>query len=82
MVYVAPFIAISCYVAAAAFAAAPLARPLRAPVEGVIARAAAGNGYGLGISDAARYLFTLSVRPDETETTPSIKDSQLRKEPR
>lgn len=82
MIHVAPFIAISCYVAAAALAAAPFARPLRAPVEGVIARAAAENGHGLGISDAARYPLALSERPEATETTRSIKDSQLKKEAR
>jgi glutamyl-tRNA reductase len=43
-------------------------------------RAAAGNGVGLGIIDAARYLFALSERPNETETTPSIKGDQLKKE--
>ncbi|MCR4341937.1 MAG: hypothetical protein NUW01_18830 [Gemmatimonadaceae bacterium] len=70
MIHVAHFIAISCYAAAAALAAAPFARPVRAP----------GNGVGPGIIDAARYLFALSEKPYETETTPSIKDDQLKKE--
>lgn len=42
MIHVAHFIAISCYVAAAALAAAPFARPLRAPVKGVLALLGAG----------------------------------------
>lgn len=37
MIHVAHFIAISCYAAAAALAAAPFARPVRAPVKGVLA---------------------------------------------
>ena len=36
MVVIAHFIAISCYVGAAAFAAVPLARPIRAPVRTVL----------------------------------------------
>jgi len=42
MIHVAHFIAISCYAAAAALAAAPLARPMRAPVSGVLGVLAAG----------------------------------------
>lgn len=42
MIHVAHFIAISCYAAAAALAAAPFARPVRAPVNGVLAVLGAG----------------------------------------
>ncbi|CAN5721303.1 hypothetical protein BH23GEM1_BH23GEM1_06980 [soil metagenome] len=52
MIHVAHFIAISCYAAAAALAAAPFARPMRAPVSGVLAALAAGviaHGGGLAL---------------------------------
>jgi HemX protein len=42
MIHVAHFVAISCYAAAAALAAAPLARPVRAPVNGVLGMLGAG----------------------------------------
>jgi ABC-type uncharacterized transport system permease subunit len=42
MIAIAHFIAISCYVGATALAAAPFARPVKAPVAGVIAVLAAG----------------------------------------
>ena len=42
MIHVAHFIAISCYAGAAALAAAPFARPVRAPVSGVVAVLAIG----------------------------------------
>lgn len=42
MIHVAHFIAISCYAAAAALAAAPFARPVRAPVKWVLAVLGAG----------------------------------------
>lgn len=42
MIAIAHFVAISCYVGAAALAAAPIARPVRAPVRLVIAALALG----------------------------------------
>lgn len=42
MIHVAHFLAISCYAAAAALAAAPFARPVRPPVNAVLAVLAAG----------------------------------------
>ncbi len=53
MIHVAHFIAISCYAAAAALAAAPFARPVRAPVNGVLA----ALGVGLGAHGAAIVLL-------------------------
>ena len=40
MIAIAHFVAISCYLGAAALAAAPFARPVSAPVRGVVARSA------------------------------------------
>ncbi len=103
MIHVAHFIAISCYAAAAALAAAPFARPVRAPVNGVLAeqaeaiehfsralmneflheptvrlRAAAGNGVGLGIIDAARYLFALDNGGESAEANSTLqREAQL-----
>ena len=37
MIAIAQFVAISCYIGAAALAAVPFARPVRAPLGGVIA---------------------------------------------
>jgi ABC-type uncharacterized transport system permease subunit len=42
MIAIAHFVAISCYLGAAALAAAPFARPVKAPVAGVIAALAVG----------------------------------------
>src|SRR4051794_14785622 len=42
MIAIAHFIAITCYVGATALAAAPFARPVKAPVSGVIALLTAG----------------------------------------
>ena len=42
MIAIAHFVAISCYLGAAALAAAPFARPVRAPVRGVALVLAAG----------------------------------------
>ena len=42
MIEIAPFLAISCYLGAAALAAVPFARPVRAPVRGVAVALAAG----------------------------------------
>ena len=56
MVAIAHFIAISCYVGAAALAAAPFVRPVRAPVGAVVGALAAGvvaHGVGLGALAAA-----------------------------
>lgn len=52
MIHVAHFIAISCYAAAAALAAAPFARPVRAPVTPVLATLATGvatHGFALAL---------------------------------
>ena len=62
MVAIAHFIAISCYVGAAAFAAAPIARPVRAPVRLVIATLALGvSAHLLALILAARILGQLPV---------------------
>src|SRR5688500_16734927 len=62
MVAIAHFIAISCYVGAAAFAAAPIARPVRAPVRLVIATLGLGVGaHLLALIEAARSLGQLPV---------------------
>src|ERR1041385_7573372 len=42
MIAIAHFVAISCYIGAAALAAVPFARPVRAPVRGVVALLSAG----------------------------------------
>src|SRR4029453_13322101 len=42
MIVIAHFVAISCYIGAAALAAMPFARPVSAPVRGVVALLAAG----------------------------------------
>src|SRR5438309_629069 len=42
MIAIAHFIAISCYLGAAALAAVPFARPVKAPVRGVVAALAIG----------------------------------------
>src|SRR6478609_11417358 len=42
MIAIAQFVAISCYIGAAALAAVPFARPVRAPVAGVVAVLALG----------------------------------------
>ena len=46
MIAIAHFFAISCYLGAAALAAVPFARPVQAPVRGVLA--------ALGLGTAAR----------------------------
>ena len=62
MVAIAHFIAISCYVGAAAFAAAPIARPVRAPVRIVIGTLALGVAAHLfALLQAARVLGQLPV---------------------
>ncbi|MDO8502892.1 MAG: hypothetical protein Q7S20_13725 [Gemmatimonadaceae bacterium] len=83
MIVIAHFTAISCYIAAAALAALPFARRVSAPVNGGRAggdrmneflhepslrlRAAAANGRGLGVVDAARYLFALERDANGTQ---------------
>jgi len=59
MIHVAHFIAISCYAAAAALAAAPFARPVRAPVNGVLAVL----GAGVVAHGAAIMLFAREAGP-------------------
>ena len=62
MIAIAHFVAISCYVGAAALAAAPIARPVRAPVRLVIAALALGVAAHLGaLVIAARQLGQLPV---------------------
>jgi len=62
MVAIAHFIAISCYVGAAAFAAAPIARPVRAPVRLVLATLGIGVAFHLlALVQAARLLGQLPV---------------------
>jgi ABC-type uncharacterized transport system permease subunit len=61
MIAIAQFVAISCYLAAAALAAVPFARPVRAPVAGVL------TALGLGIAAHAfallRFAFQASTIP-------------------
>jgi ABC-type uncharacterized transport system permease subunit len=62
MVAIAHFIAISCYLGAAALAATPFARPVRAPVRGVLGVLAAGVlAHGFGLAFATRVPGTLPL---------------------
>jgi HemX protein len=55
MIVVAHFVAISCYIAAAALAALPFARRVKAPVNGVIASLAIGlAAHGIALVEFAR----------------------------
>ena len=54
MIAIAHFIAISCYIGAAALAAVPFARPVAAPVRGVLGLLAAGvTAHAVGLVDFA-----------------------------
>src|SRR4029079_13710512 len=54
MIAIAHFIAISCYIGAAALAAVPFARPVAAPVRGVLGLLAAGvTAHAVGLMDFA-----------------------------
>ena len=62
MIAIAHFVAITCYIGAAALAAAPLARPVRAPVRVVIAALAIGvAAHAAALIIAARELGQLPV---------------------
>lgn len=54
MIHIAHFMAISCYAAAAALAAAPFARPVRAPVNAVLA------ALGLGVATHGAAIIVLA----------------------
>lgn len=58
MIAIAHFIAISCYLGAAALAAVPFARPVRAPIGGVVASLA----FGVAAHSIALVIFGLSAR--------------------
>ena len=57
MIAIAQFVAISCYIGAAALAAVPFARPVRAPLGGVIAVL----GLGIVAHGAALFGFALKL---------------------
>jgi ABC-type uncharacterized transport system permease subunit len=61
MIAIAHFIAISCYLGAAALAAAPIARPVRAPVRGVAA--VIGLGVLAHLAGLATFAFQSSAVP-------------------
>ena len=62
MIAIAHFIAISCYIAAAALAALPFARRVRAPVGSVIAVLAVGV-LGIGIGTEGRWTHAAELIP-------------------
>ncbi|HVX41672.1 MAG TPA: cytochrome c biogenesis protein CcsA [Gemmatimonadaceae bacterium] len=63
MIAIAHFIAISCYLGAAAIAAAPLARPVRAPIAAVL------GVLGLGVAAHACALLAFALRSDAVPLT-------------
>ena len=65
MIAIAQFVAISCYLGAAALAAVPFARPVRAPVAGVVAVLALGivsHGAAFATAAAAGTMYLLQHR--------------------
>ena len=66
MTAIAHFVAISCYVGAAALAAMPFVRPVGAPVRGVVALLAAGVlAHLAGLVVYARAVGQLPLTPHE-----------------
>ncbi len=63
MIAIAHFIAISCYLGAAAVAAAPLARPVRAPVAAVLAV------LGIGVAAHVSAIVAFAMRADAVPLT-------------
>jgi len=63
MIAIAQFVAISCYLGAAALAAVPFARPVRAPVAGVL------TALGLGIAAHAFALLSFAFRASTVPMT-------------
>src|SRR5579885_2714238 len=63
MIAIAHFVAISCYVGAAALAAVPFARPVQAPLRGVLAV------LGLGIAAHAAALLAYALQVDSLPLT-------------
>ena len=63
MIAIAQFLAISCYLGAAALAAVPFARPVKAPVRGVTA------ALGLGVAAHAIGLLTFAIRSSAVPLT-------------
>src|SRR3954465_2162866 len=62
MTAIAHFVAITCYIGAAALAATPFARPVSAPVRGVVALLAAGVlAHGLGLLEYAQRVGQLPL---------------------
>jgi len=62
MTAIAHFVAITCYIGAAALAATPFARPVGAPVRGVVALLAAGVlAHGLGLVEYAHRVGQLPL---------------------
>src|SRR5258707_15086221 len=62
MAAIAPFVALTCYIGAAALAATPFARPMGAPVRGVTALLGAGVlAHVLGLLDYAQRVGQLPL---------------------